>query len=54
MKSKRIIFISGEVKNLLRYGKKEQLRSFKCNCGESAALETRSTIWVLCEKCKRA
>lgn len=53
MKDKRIIYVSGGIKNLLRYGKPEQLRSFKCECGMSAALETKYTIWVLCESCKK-
>lgn len=52
IKTKRVIFISND---LLKYGKKEQLlrNGFQCDCGESQALETKFTIWVKCEHCKK-
>lgn len=49
---KRIVFVDMEI-SLLRYGRRSQLRSFDCDCGESKALETRSTIWVQCSACKK-
>jgi hypothetical protein len=47
---KRIVYVS---ENLIKYGKKEQLRSFTCDCGESKALETKRTVWVQCATCKK-
>lgn len=51
MKNKRILFVA--TANLLKYGKKNQLRAFDCDCGQSSALETKNTIWVSCATCKK-
>lgn len=50
--NKRVVYVSD---SLLRYGKQSQLlkHGYRCDCGQSQALETRSTIWVRCESCKR-
>jgi len=48
---KRIVFVAEG--SLMRYGKKSQLRTFDCDCGQSLALETSLTIWVSCSTCKK-
>ena len=49
--NKRVVYVSD---SLLRYGKESQLlkQGYKCDCGQSQALENKSTIWVRCGSCK--
>jgi SOS response regulatory protein OraA/RecX len=52
-KTKRVVFVNTENQAKNKASSKLQYRAFDCDCGQSFAVETKSTIWVACQACKR-
>ena len=52
--NKRIVFVNTTKQALTKATTQSQHRSFDCDCGQSFAVETKSTIWVACQACKKS
>lgn len=53
LKNKRVVFVNTTAQAKNKATSQNQHRAFDCDCGQSFAVETKSTVWVACQACKR-